>query len=157
MEKMNKETIIGVISDTHGNYNRKINDIFKDVDYIFHAGDIGNNDTVMTNLESIAPVYAVRGNCDMGYNTSHLKNELNVEIANNAIYMTHIPHCIDKQKAKDANLVIFGHNHYPEITELGNTKYLNPGSASQGRNGYPCSIALARIKQNNIEIEIVKL
>ncbi len=152
-----KETIIGVISDTHGNYNRKVNDIFKNVDCIFHAGDIGNNDTVMMNLESIAPVYAVRGNCDMGYNSARLHNEINIEIANTAIYMTHISHCIDKQKAQNANLVIFGHNHYPEIVELDNTKYLNPGSASQGRNGYPCSVALVRITQNDIDIEIIEL
>lgn len=156
MQRKN-ETIIGVISDTHGKLNNRIDEVFNGVDYIFHAGDIGNKGSVMMNLEAIAPVYAVRGNCDVGYNTYTLPYELEIKIANIAIYMTHAYQCIDHEKAGRSQLVIFGHNHYPEINDIEDTKYLNPGSASQGRNEYPCSVALVRLTDSDINIEIVNL
>jgi len=52
---------IGIISDTHGVLPGSVLDIFKGVDQIFHAGDIGNQD-VIQGLEIIAPVSAVYGN-----------------------------------------------------------------------------------------------
>ena len=156
MRVMKKEIILGVISDTHGKFDARIDKIFKGVDYILHAGDIGDRGSVMMQLEAIAPVYAVRGNCDFGPNASKLTYQLEVKIANIAIYMTHIYQDIDPGKAKKSQLVIFGHNHYPEINDIGNTKYLNPGSASQGRNGYPCSVALVKLTQGVIDIKIVK-
>ena len=154
---MKNETIIGVISDTHGKLDGRINEIFSNVDYILHAGDIGDGGTVLMELEAIAPLYAVRGNCDIGPNTYTLPFEMEVKIADVAIYMTHAYECIDPVKAERAQLVIFGHNHYPEIHDIGNTKYLNPGSASHGRNKYPCSVALVKLTQDGIDVDIVEV
>jgi len=58
-------TTIGVISDTHGYVDPRVIDLFAGVDHILHAGDIGPPSVVM-QLERIAPVTAVRGNCDLG-------------------------------------------------------------------------------------------
>jgi putative phosphoesterase len=154
---MKSETILGVISDTHGKLNGRIDEIFNGVDYILHAGDIGDRGSVMMELEAIAPVYAVRGNCDLGHNTCALPYELEVRIANIAIYMTHAYQCIDQVKAERSQLVIYGHNHYPEIHDISDTKYLNPGSASQGRKKYPCSVALVKVTEDTIDIEIVNV
>jgi putative phosphoesterase len=154
---MKNETIIGVISDTHGKLNNKVDKIFNGVDCIFHAGDIGNNNTVMMNLEAIAPIYAVRGNCDIGHYVASLPYELEIGIADIAIYMTHAYQCIDHEKARRSQLVIFGHNHYPEINDIQGIKYLNPGSATQGRRGSPPSVALVRLADGGINIEIVNL
>ncbi|MGD9851400.1 MAG: metallophosphoesterase family protein [Nitrospirales bacterium] len=52
--------MIGVISDTHGLVRPQVFEVFQGVQLIIHAGDIGNAE-VLTKLESIAPVIAVRG------------------------------------------------------------------------------------------------
>ena len=67
--------LIGIISDTHipmrtQSIPKKVFDVFKDVDMILHCGDIEVR-SVIEELEEIAPVIAVHGNCDpyVGYNT----------------------------------------------------------------------------------------
>src|SRR6187549_997557 len=56
---------IGVLSDTHGHLEPKIMEVFKGVDHILHAGDIGLPWLIL-ELEEIAPVTAVLGNADAG-------------------------------------------------------------------------------------------
>ncbi len=50
---------IGVISDTHGVFDRAIARHFAGVEHILHAGDIGRPE-VIEQLEQIAPVTASR-------------------------------------------------------------------------------------------------
>lgn len=54
---------VGILSDTHGFVHPALSSLFADVDVILHAGDIGRTE-VIRQLESIAPVVAVRGNID---------------------------------------------------------------------------------------------
>ena len=54
---------IGIISDTHGYVHPKLFEFFKPCDEIWHAGDIGREE-VLDELNLIAPVRAVYGNCD---------------------------------------------------------------------------------------------
>ena len=54
---------LGIISDTHNLLRPQVFDVFKGVDQILHAGDIGELD-ILAVLESIAPVSAVWGNTD---------------------------------------------------------------------------------------------
>jgi predicted phosphodiesterase len=54
---------IGVIADTHGRFDPVVRRHFKGVDYILHAGDIGDR-SVIEQLEQIVPVTAVSGNID---------------------------------------------------------------------------------------------
>ena len=54
---------LGVIADTHGMLRPEVFDVFKEVDHIIHAGDVGPLD-IITELEAIAPVTAVFGNTD---------------------------------------------------------------------------------------------
>ena len=56
-------TRIGILSDTHGYLDENIFYYFKDVDLIFHAGDIGTQD-VTDKLKAFKPLYAVYGNID---------------------------------------------------------------------------------------------
>ncbi len=48
---------IGVIADIHGLFDSTVRRHFKGVDYIFHAGDIGDR-SVFERLAQIAPVTA---------------------------------------------------------------------------------------------------
>ncbi|MDA2932062.1 metallophosphoesterase family protein [Nitrospinae bacterium AH-259-F20] len=54
---------IGVISDTHGFCHPRVFQLFEGAELILHAGDIGD-ETIITDLEAIAPVTAVFGNID---------------------------------------------------------------------------------------------
>ena len=54
---------IGILSDTPGYLNNRVHTLLNEVDEIIHAGDIGNDD-ILVELETIAPVTAVRGNMD---------------------------------------------------------------------------------------------
>ena len=54
---------IGLLSDTHGYLDPKVFEYFKDVDEIWHAGDIGDI-KVIEELEKFKKVRAVFGNID---------------------------------------------------------------------------------------------
>ena len=54
---------IGLLSDTHGYLDPKIYTYFKDVDEIWHAGDIGSL-KVIEQLRAFKPLKAVYGNID---------------------------------------------------------------------------------------------
>lgn len=54
---------IGLLSDTHGFLDPKIYTYFKDVDEIWHAGDIGSLE-VIEQLRAFKPLKAVYGNID---------------------------------------------------------------------------------------------
>ena len=56
---------IGVISDTHGWLDPRVEKLFAGVEHILHAGDIGDP-MIELELKFIAPVTAVLGNTDLG-------------------------------------------------------------------------------------------
>ena len=49
--------VVGVISDTHGRLPQPVLTIFRDLDLIVHAGDIGKQE-ILESLAQIAPVIA---------------------------------------------------------------------------------------------------
>src|SRR5664280_558794 len=60
--------LIGVISDTHiperaDKIPEAVFEVFKDVEMIFHAGDLVSMD-VLQDLENLAPTMCVQGNMD---------------------------------------------------------------------------------------------
>ncbi|HMA43375.1 MAG TPA: metallophosphoesterase family protein, partial [Gemmatimonadales bacterium] len=54
---------LGVISDTHGLLRPEVLDVFREVDHILHAGDVGAWELIV-ELQAVAPVTAVYGNTD---------------------------------------------------------------------------------------------
>ena len=56
-------TVIGLISDTHGQLPDEALAAMADVDHIIHAGDIGGPE-ILHALEALAPTTAVLGNND---------------------------------------------------------------------------------------------
>ena len=55
---------VGLIADTHGLLRAQAGAALAGCDLIVHAGDIGGLE-VLQELESVAPVLAVRGNVDV--------------------------------------------------------------------------------------------
>jgi len=89
------ERLVGVIADTHADglpadLPHAIVEALSGVDLILHAGDIGSA-SVITALEEIAPVIAVRGNTasDLSPSVGQLPRVRRVEVVGRVLALTH--------------------------------------------------------------------
>lgn len=148
---------IGVVSDTHGLLRPSALDALRGVDRILHAGDIGGRD-VVRGLESIAPVFLVRGNTDHEPWARDLPLSCVVEIGVHRLYMTHdrasMP--IDPVAA-GVSVVVTGHSHKPLLTRERGVLYFNPGSAGPRRFTLPVSVGRLFVYDDRVEGEHVTL
>ena len=136
---------VGVISDTHGELDPRVLEIFGGVNHILHAGDIGMPYLIL-KLEEIAPVTAISGNNDEGL--EYKETEM-IELASRKFLLHHIVE-IGKEKTKisrkiireNPDVVVFGHSHQPFCENIGNTLYLNPGYAGKQRFNLKRTVAI---------------
>lgn len=148
---------VGVVSDTHGELRPELFEVFKGVDMIVHAGDIGKPG-ILEELRAIAPVVAVRGNMDRGGWAYELRNNEVVEIGEVLLYILHDASRLDiEPSVSGMSVVISGHSHSPGIEEHNSVLYLNPGSAGPKRFRLPVSVALLDIAGKSANAQIVKL
>ncbi|WPC44233.1 metallophosphoesterase family protein [Clostridium sp. JS66] len=148
---------IGVISDTHGLLREEVLEILKGCDLIIHAGDVVDP-TILKELKKIAPVTAVRGNCDKGNFAYELNKTELVEVENTLIYVLHDIDKLDIDlETSGVNIVISGHSHRPLKVRHDNVLFLNPGSAGPKRFNLPISMAILNIDDNNIDAELIDI
>lgn len=150
---------IGIISDTHGKILPGIQNIFKDVDLIIHCGDIGPID-IFKKLQEIAPVEAVLGNTDNFIYYPDLKKYRFITINGLNVLVQHEfnPKKIKKTiMDKKVDIILYGHTHMPFVKKEDGVLYLNPGSATQGRGGFPPSAAIVSIINGEAVPEIIEL
>ena len=149
--------LIGVISDTHGHLPSGVTKAFKKVDLIIHAGDIGD-EAVLTKLENIAPLLAVRGNMDYGSWASQLPATEIIEIGHIALAVTHIASRLnEKPENAGYKAVISGHTHSPNVYEKNGITFINPGSAAYPKHGQPSSAAMIHITGTDLRVEFIRL
>ena len=147
--------VIGVISDTHGLLRPEAVDFLKNSDAIIHSGDIGS-ENILTELKSMAPTYAVRGNVDWEPYARDLPGYDIIQLHGKYIYITHMLNTLDLDpKAAGFDVVIFGHSHQPEVFRKEGVLYLNPGSAGPRRFIRPVSMAKIVIENDITEAEII--
>lgn len=146
---------IGVISDTHGELNPRVREIFDGVDLIVHAGDIGGPH-VLIELEAIAPVVAARGNTDTGLWAQNLPERASLRVGDARVVVVH--DLTDADATDPAPVVISGHTHRPAVEHGRGVLYLNPGSASESRRrGLRESVAILRVGDGTPTARIVTL
>ena len=136
-------TKIGLLSDTHEHIDEKLLDFFKDVDEIWHAGDIGDI-AVIEKLEKIKPVRAVYGNIDGQDIRIRFPEHNRFRIEKNDVWITHIggyPGKYDKRVKPEIyknppDIFISGHSHILKIIydEKLNCLHINPGA--YGKSGF---------------------
>ena len=149
--------LVGVISDTHGHLPHSVAEAFNGVDFIIHAGDIGEP-RVIKALEEIAPTIAVRGNMDMGRWARQLPADEIVEICRIILYVTHDAYRFKlKPNTAAPNVVISGHTHRPLQEENQGVLYINPGSAGYPKYGQSATVALLQIKGQSLQAQFVEL
>ena len=146
---------IGVIADTHGLFDPAVRRHFKDIDHILHAGDIGDQ-SVIEQLEQIAPVTAVSGNVDD--EQSVFPSETVIKLAGLRIAIRHILYeggkltkdgraFLDREQP---DLCVFGHTHQPKIEWLSKTLLFNPGSAGPKRFKLPRGVGILVLARQGI-------
>ncbi len=136
--------LVGVLSDTHGHLYPRVLQLLQGVDHIIHAGDVGSP-TVLAGLRAVAPVTAVRGNCDLESWAATLPVEAEVELAGVRIAVRHILGGLRNATHLGCRVVVTGHTHRMESLESNGVLYLNPGSAGPERFGHARTMALLRI------------
>ncbi|MCX5769830.1 MAG: metallophosphoesterase family protein [Candidatus Hydrogenedentes bacterium] len=148
---------VGLIADTHTVLRPQVITAFRGVTRILHAGDVGSP-LVLAELQTIAPVTAVRGNVDQGRWADQLSDTEIVEVGGVLIYLLHdledLP--VDPYAAGFA-AVVFGHSHKPETHYRDGVLYVNPGSAGPRRFANPITVARLQIAAGTVRPEIISL
>lgn len=129
---------IGLLSDTHGYILPRLYDFFKDVDEIWHAGDIGNLQTA-DSLNAFKPLRAVSGNIDDYLIRMDYPEIQNFECEGLKVVMMHIGgypgnySVLAKMAIKESNpgMFISGHSHILKVIfdKKNDLLHLNPGAA----------------------------
>ena len=126
-------SIVGVVSDTHGLVRPELLQVFKGVDLILHAGDIGSPE-VLEELQTVAPIIAVRGNNDKGEWASRIPESQIAKVGRVRIFMLHDLKEFDVSTSTARfQVVVSGHSHRPTIERRDGILFVNPGSAGPRR------------------------
>ena len=173
---------IGVISDTHGDvlsWSLAL-DIFKDVEYVIHAGDIlyhGPFNPILPTYnpmklaeklnKSPVPIIFARGNCDSSVDTLALEYPIQNPYAfifaeGLRIMVNHgdtpePANLVDLANRYRIDIVITGHTHAYQLERAGKVILLNPGSPSIPKGKKIPTVAVIDIKGRQRKIEIVNV
>jgi uncharacterized protein len=152
-------THIGLLSDTHSYIHPRCYEFFKNVDEIWHAGDIGNLHTADA-LNSFKPLRAVSGNIDGQDVRVAYKEILVFSVEQVKVMMMHIggyPGHYSKAareliEHEKPSLFITGHSHILKVMfdQKYNCLHMNPGSA--GKYGLHRSITMIRFVIDKVKI-----
>ncbi|MEO7176986.1 MAG: metallophosphoesterase family protein [Saprospiraceae bacterium] len=158
---------IGLLSDTHSHLDDLIFQYLEPCDEIWHAGDIGNEQT-WDQLTAFKPCRGVTGNIDGAVLRRMLPETLNFELEGVKTSIIHIAGAAGKYNfearklitATTPKLFICGHSHILKVQYDKNLQMLhvNPGAA--GVHGFHAIRTLLRftISEGNISnMEVVEL
>ncbi len=139
--------VVGVLSDTHGDLYPEVVRALTGVDHIVHAGDVGSAQ-VLARLKKLAPVTAVKGNCDVDAWAAGLPSTAELDIGGVHIVVEHVATRLPRRgevpvtvPEGSRTIVIYGHTHMAALERRNGVLLLNPGSAGPVRFGRPRSIA----------------
>ncbi|MBP9903590.1 MAG: metallophosphoesterase family protein [Verrucomicrobiota bacterium] len=151
---------IGLISDTHGFLDPRLPRLFRGVDHILHAGDIGP-DHLIAQLESIAPVTAVLGNTDA---SALYRLTETIALGGRKFFLQHIvaPHALTNElqgrlARERPDVVLFGHTHQAFNQTINGVWFLNPGYAGKPKSGAARSVALLEGDAEEMRVEFIGL
>lgn len=152
-----------IVSDTHGRDKNlfKVLEIEKNLDFMVHLGDIGRLADYIEEVTELA-CFAVRGNNDFG---SSLPGESIIMLGKHRTFITHghqfniyasTSELRRYAQGLDCDIVMYGHTHVPEISDINGITVVNPGSISYPRqqDGRPSYIIAAIDKADNVKFTI---
>lgn len=159
---------IGLLSDTHSWLDPTLNEHFKDVDEIWHAGDVGDY-KVIEQLKAFKPLRGVYGNIDGREvrNEFPLHNRFTLEGLD--IWITHIggypgryyQNLLTMFRQQPPDIFICGHSHILKVMrdkKYNNMLTINPGAA--GIHGFHKMRTVIRFKIEDkkiFDMEVIEL
>lgn len=169
---------IGLVSDTHGYFDRRLPELLAGVDSILHGGDVGSR-AVLDDLERIARVKAVRGNVDgaelnlppslklrfdnvqveIQHQLSVPQEELEKWADGSPLQQKHPERRAGFLKSFDpeTTVIVFGHSHRPCLLAMGKKLFFNPGSAGKKRFSLPRCLGLLEVFPRGVRGVIIGL
>ncbi|HET7458075.1 MAG TPA: metallophosphoesterase family protein [Gemmatimonadaceae bacterium] len=158
-ERAAEGVVVGLISDTHGLVRAEVFEALAGVEFILHAGDVG--DGVLDELRLIAPVQAVFGNTDPP-GVPGLAREIVREVGGLVIHVSHGHELGSPTPAKlleryAGDVLVYGHTHRQLVTRAGGRLVVNPGAAGARRFDLTPSVGRLTIAAGRADVEIVAL
>jgi putative phosphoesterase len=148
---------VGLISDTHGLLRPEATALLRGSEFIVHAGDIGHVG-ILSELASLAPVTAVRGNNDKGPWSESIPETGVLQVGKVYIYVLHNLAKLELDPAAAGfHVVVSGHSHRPLVEERGGVLFVNPGSAGPRRFKLPIAVAQLDILGDSVHARVVEL
>ena len=149
-------TRIGIISDTHNYLDEKVFDYFKDVDMIWHAGDIGTQE-VTDKLKAFKPLYAVHGNIDGHELRAEFPENQLIDVEGCKIFITHIAGAVGKYNSRVVKIIqeqkpailVCGHSHIVKVIKDINYNLLHINSGAAGIHGFHKMRSIIRFEIDN--------
>jgi len=132
-----------LLSDTHGYLDETIIKRAKDVDEIWHAGDIGDL-KVTDKLQTIKSLRAVYGNIDDAKTRLQFPENAIFEIEGIKVFMTHIggypgrynPRIREDLETGNYDLFICGHSHILKVMRDKKLDLLHMNPGAIGNHGF---------------------
>jgi putative phosphoesterase len=125
---------IGVIADTHDRWLPRVEELFRDVDEIWHLGDVCR-EPILDVLRGINPKLTVV----LGNNDFDLSYPVTLDLERGGERF-HLVHILPRRIMSTSDWLLFGHTHRP-ADEMHNSVHLfNPGSAGRANKGAPLSV-----------------
>lgn len=133
-------------------------------DVILHCGDIGDY-AVISDLEKLAPVIAVRGNIDAAATDMQVPDSVTVQVEDKSgvlltFLMIHIAVYGPKLRAdvarlaskEGASLVVCGHSHVPFMGRDKGITMFNPGSIGPRRFTLPIVFGVIEVSREQVTL-----
>ena len=146
-----KNYSIGVIADTHDRWIPRIAELFRDVDEIWHLGDVCH-EPILDELRAINPkLTVVLGNNDFSLN---YPATLDLERGGERFHLIHIL----PRRMPASDWLLFGHTHRPADETHHGVHLFNPGSGGLANKGAPLSVGfLTREQGKKFRAKVVLL
>jgi len=124
-----------IVSDTHGHNGNleKIIEKVSPIDALIHCGDVEGQEDYITSLAG-CPTYIVAGNNDY---FSNLEREMEFSLEGHKVLLTHGHYygvsmgtegILEEGRARQVDVVMFGHTHRPCLEQHDDITVLSPGS-----------------------------
>jgi putative phosphoesterase len=152
MSKLPENYTIGVIADTHDRWLPRVSELFKDVDEIWHLGDVCR-ESILDELRAINPKLTVV----LGNNDFDLSYPISLDLDRGGEKF-HLIHILPRRIMSTSDWLLFGHTHRPADEMHNGVHLFNPGSAGRANKGAPISVGfLRREKGKNFRANVVLL
>lgn len=126
-----------IMSDSHGLTEEivMLKERHDTIDHIIHCGD----SELSVNALELEGIMQVKGNCDFGEPFPEEKElhigELNFLVTHGHLHRVkqHLQSLVYYAEEKEADVVLYGHNHVAKAQKLGGRLFINPGSIRRPR------------------------